>query len=414
MRTVVRSCAVAVVVVATLAGCPSDDAPTAEVAVHPATSLLTEPVRITASRLEPGERVTLELSATDVGGAAWSAAATFRAGDDGTVDVAAQSSESGDYEGLVPMGLVLSMAPETSDPDGFEWPTTAPAEFRVTATVDGDIVGSTTFERRMADPGVSGRRVDPAAGFVGRFWRPAVAGDRPRPALLVFGGSEGGLSMSLPAAAFASAGYPTLQVAYFDAPGLPKALSNVRLEYFAGALRWLAARPGVDPSRMYVLGVSRGSEAAQLLGIHFPDLVYGVVAGVPSNVSFGAYPNRFGPAWTLRGKPIPFTSQLNEPYPSDNPRAVIPVEWIQGPIFLDCGGFDMTWDSCDYARAMMTRLERHGYEYPHVLARYPAAEHTVGVFVPYQPMTDTHIDTKIALADVWPKLLEFLDSTSGH
>ena len=41
----------------------------------------------------------------------------------------------------------------------------------------------------------------------------------------------------------ASHGFPALAVAYFDEPGLPCALQNIRLEYFVRAIQWLRAQP---------------------------------------------------------------------------------------------------------------------------------------------------------------------------
>jgi hypothetical protein len=58
---------------------------------------------------------------------------------------------------------------------------------------------------------------------------PASAPAR-RPALLIFGGSEGGLSGTLIAALLAAHGYPALALAYFNAPGLPATLSDIPLE----------------------------------------------------------------------------------------------------------------------------------------------------------------------------------------
>src|SRR2546423_12920781 len=78
---------------------------------------------------------------------------------------------------------------------------------------------------------------------------------------------------------------PTLAIAYFGAAGLPQTLSNIPLEYFVKALSWLRSQPGVDPAHLFTYGVSRGSEAALLLGALYPDLVRGVIALVPSDVS---------------------------------------------------------------------------------------------------------------------------------
>ena len=237
--------------------------------------------------------------------------------------------------------------------------------------------------------------------------------------MLVFGGSDGGLSGTLVAALLAAHGYPALALAYFNAPGLPAQLSDIPLEYFATALRWLRAQPQVDPRHVLTLGVSRGSEAALLLGAYYPRLVNGVIASVPSDVAICSYPNCSGPAWTLHGRPLPYTFQFDNPHPVDDPAAVIPVERIRGPVFLDCGGADAVWVSCPYARAIMTRLAAHHDAYQHVLQAYPAAGHGVGSLVPYEPAAatvtpgvnlsgrtpDANPDADAAL---WPRLLGFL------
>ena len=61
----------------------------------------------------------------------------------------------------------------------------------------------------------------------------------------------------------------------------------------------LAAQPEVNPAKIAVLGASRGSEAAQLLGVYYPNLVHAVIASVPSDASICSYPGCTGPAWTL-------------------------------------------------------------------------------------------------------------------
>jgi BAAT / Acyl-CoA thioester hydrolase C terminal len=80
--------------------------------------------------------------------------------------------------------------------------------------------------------------------------------------VLVFGGSDGGLTTSFAAALLAAHGYPSLALAYFKAPGLPEDPNSILLEYFTKALGVLRAQPGVDHRHVLVSGVSRGSEAA--------------------------------------------------------------------------------------------------------------------------------------------------------
>jgi fermentation-respiration switch protein FrsA (DUF1100 family) len=121
--------------------------------------------------------------------------------------------------------------------------------------------------------------------------------------VLVFSGSAGGLTTTRAAALLAAHGYPSLALAYFKAPGLPQTLSSIPLEYFTSALEELRAQPGVDRNHVLVAGESRGGEAALLLGAHFPRLVNGVIAGVPSSVVNPGWPDTSNPAWTVRGRP---------------------------------------------------------------------------------------------------------------
>ena len=63
-------------------------------------------------------------------------------------------------------------------------------------------------------------------GFVGAYWAPTTPARQPHAAVLLFGGSEGGLDGTLLAGTLAGQGYPTLDVAYFKEPGLPQSLTS--------------------------------------------------------------------------------------------------------------------------------------------------------------------------------------------
>jgi dienelactone hydrolase len=176
----------------------------------------------------------------------------------------------------------------------------------------------------------------------------------------------------------------------------------------------LRLQPEVDPQNVLVLGASRGSEAALLLGAHYPSLVHGVIASVPSNSAICSFPSCTGPAWTLDGKPLPYTKQFDDPAPTDDPAAVIPVERIRGPIFLDCGALDQVWTSCAYAQAVVKRLAAHGFAFPRVLYRAQMGDHYFGSLVPYEPGPIALSPGTGTVADeharewIWPKLLAFL------
>jgi dienelactone hydrolase len=156
-----------------------------------------------------------------------------------------------------------------------------------------------------------------ANGLVAMLYTPAPAGQA-RPAILVLGGSEGGLiGASYEARDLARHGYVTLALAYFGAPGLPASLTNIPLEYFKRALDFLHDQPGVDPNRIGLIGTSKGGEAALLVAATYRE-VRVVVAGVPSSVAWQGYnprnPMDPAPSWTLNGAAVAFV-----PYATDAP-----------------------------------------------------------------------------------------------
>lgn len=392
------------------------------VSVTPVSSLFDQPVHIIVSGLDPDRTVSVGLRSTDALGHVWTSQAVVRSNGSGTVDLVSAPAVSGSYRGVDPMGLIDTLQPASSLAAAYYWNVHRPQRFRVTVTEDGSEVAVGEFSRRGTAPGVTATSESIAAtGFFGQFWKPP-AGSPPRPAVLEFGGSEGGLDGQLLGAALASAGYPTLNIAYFGEPGLPSQLKDIPLEYFAAALQWLGRQPGVIASQMYVSGGSRGSEAALLLGAYYPGLVRGVIASSPGNLSLCSYPGCTGPAWTLHGQPLPYTTQVDDPAPTDNPAAVIPVQNIQGPVLLDCGTDDQTWISCTFAQAIQSRLTAAGDRYPHVLYRYVGAGHLVGTLIPYEPISsaaasrgpgDTPLANTDADARLWPEVLSFLANPAG-
>lgn len=397
--------------------------------VTPAQSLMDTPLSISVSGLRPGQHTVLRVTSIDAHGVQWMGDATFVANAAGVVDPARMAPVAGatsSYHGVRPMGLIESMT--GTNPAGYfpySWGS-SPRTFTISATQSGRHPVPVKVARSTAAPNVTSTAVTLAsAGFVGELWQPAPRTAR-RPALVIIGGSGGGLAGTALAALLASRGYPTLGVAYFSAPGLPATLANIPLEYLARALRWLGTQPNVDPRQIYVLGASRGSEAALLLGAYFPNLVAGVIAGSPSNVAGCSFPTGCAaPAWTLNGEPLPFSSQAGNPAPTDNPAAVIPVERIHRPILLVCGGSDQVWDSCRSAQAMMTRLGANRDLQAHVLLSDPNAGHGITGLIAYQPggynstgavtpqsgdLTTgaTSAANAIAVAQIWPKVLMFL------
>jgi dienelactone hydrolase len=376
----------------------------------PPSSKADQPVHIKVTGLRPGSRPVVRLTMRDAGSKLWEASATFRVDARGKLDLDRAAPLSGPYSGRWGMGLFESLDTDSRSPYLFTWKNGARHTFRVGVRVHGRRVAAGAFRRAM--PAVHEQPLTLSdAGVVGRFYTPAGPGAA-RPGILVFGGSAGGQPFAPLPRAFAANGYPTVGLAYFRAPGLPSTLANVPLEYFERALLWLRAQLQVDPNHIIVVGVSRGSEAAQLLGIHYPNLVQAVVAGVPSNVAICSFPDCASSAWTFEGQPVPYTSQFNNPYPTDDPNAVLADELIHGPIFLVCGGMDATWISCPYQRAIQSRLASLGHPYRDEMHFYRRAGHAVGALLPYVVVAPNHTflnpEDKRAREALWPRLLAFL------
>lgn len=385
--------------------------------VLPAASVEDQPVDVSARGLGPHEIVSLSVASTDARGVRWTSAATFAANGSGMVDTRRDAPRAGAYTGAWGTGLIAMMRPTGPAPaHAYFWTSTRPFHFIASVQARGETIASTTFLRRFSNTMLTRRRESlSTAGLIGEFDYPTAAVQHP--AILLLGGSEGGIPSTLAAGLLAAQGYPVLALAYFKEPGLPQELQNIPLEYFERALRWLDRQPQVDPAHVAVLGVSRGSEAALLSGAFFPALVHAVIAMAPSDAAICSYPGCLGPAWTLHGRAIPYTRQFDNPQPTDQPAAIIPVERIHGPMFLACGTDDQTWNSCAYATAIIDHLDAAHDGFPHILYRYANAGHIVGSFVPDEPGW-THLNDpdpqadQQALAADWPRLLKFLATFS--
>lgn len=420
--------AVALVAAAAIAACAPFSGQVS-IQVTPGTSTVDQPVSITVTGLQRDQRAQVQVTSIDAAATPWRARATFEADRNGDLRLNRARALSGSYRGVFGMGLVATMTPSQPVPpqdDGYVW---GPREsFQVSVSANGRTLASRTFDR-TGFAGVGTADEDLAqVGFVGRLVTPSHPSSL---AVLFFGGSEGGLPSPLSGAYFALHGYRTLEVAYFNAPGLPPSLTDIPLEYFARALTWLHEQPGVK--EVVVAGASRGSEAALLLGVHYPTLVQGVIASTPANVAGCGLsspagvgvPVCDGAAWTLGGRPLPYTRQTATTSPTDDPAAVIPVGQIRAPILLDCGEYDALWPSCPYSRAIESELGTAHDPQPHPLYAYPYGGHGVNRLIPYEPSvapplsgvptTSGASPTANAQADaeLWPHVLSFLSGIAS-
>jgi dienelactone hydrolase len=395
---------VLVVVALLLAACTGDGGaePTERprplmVAASPASARADEVVALEVTGAPPREAVEIEVTSTDDEGVDWSSTLTRRADAEGRVVLVDE-----------PMAPFTILTPVDDRPDlAYAWGE-GESTFRIAVRADDRDPARTDVRRRLVAEGVTSAPTTLADdGVLATLWTPAP-GSGVGSAVLVIGGSEGGLGIDRDAIALASRGVVALKLAYFGAPGLPAGLTEIPLETFVSALARLREEPGVDPERIWLVGGSRGSEAAVLVAARHPDLVAGVVATVPGSHVGCSIPDFPEPAWSEGGVPIPC-----------DPLTPLPVTDVDGPVIATCGGDDRLWPSCLQAEALFDRLAAADRPPGDHLVSDPTAGHWVGSLTPYiwsastrttgdleaggDPLADDRVR-----AEAWPLLLEAL------
>ncbi|MEV6282596.1 acyl-CoA thioesterase/bile acid-CoA:amino acid N-acyltransferase family protein [Kribbella sp. NPDC051770] len=402
---------VLLVLVLLVAGCssPAD----VRVEVEP-TALADAAAHVKVSGLGSGDAVEIVAETADSAGKVWKAAATYKADGHGVVDLDRAAPTGGSYAGVDGMGLFWGMNSPDGDPEQqYYLPEVSDGLPRSVVRFsvrdeDGKTLATATQTRRFLNDGETNRTLTLAHDkVVGRVFLPKPDGQR-HPGVLLLGGSEGGMSLTLTAALLAAYGFPSLTVAYFGEPGLPKTLKQIPLEYFETAAKLLAAQPSVDPRRMIALGVSRGAEASLLMAQDFPALIHGAVLYAPTSKVAPGFPDYLSKSWTLHGTPLA--------------EDLIPVDRVSGPVLAVAGTADGVWQSAPAAQLITTELDAAHNRHPHKALIYPGAGHNVGTY-PYVPQGTQFYESAAqhtaylggsrpvnaaAQADAWPQVLALL------
>lgn len=375
--------------------------------VSPQEVLVGDPVNIMVTGLPAGQVATLTVSGKDQFGNTWASRASFRADENGSIDPSRDAPLEGSYRGVDPAGLFWSMTCQPASE--MVSPFVIMPDFTITLSIDGQEQASQVVTR-IASQDLDRQEV--SGEIVGVFLMPREI-SQPTPALIVLGGSEGGVNEGWATVLASKTRLPTLALGYFGVQGLPPTLENIPLETIGKALEWLAKQPNVASDCFGVIGASRGGELAILAASLFPQ-IEAVVGYTPSGVIWDGIGDGESPAWTYQGKPFSYlkfmededsqqrfkeAQENNTPY-FDAPAflyslemqkdrieaATIPVEKSRAAFLLIGNPGDGVWPSDILSRIAIDRLQAHNHPRHYELLTFEDGGHML-IPYPYYPTT---------------------------
>lgn len=412
------------------------------ISVSNLSSLIDEPINIKILGVPPRKEVTIKAKRVSNGEKTFhfSSYATFLSDEQGTIDLNEQIPLNGSYSVKDGMGLFWSLEiikrEDNTNKKSINPPVLPPQSFTLSLEIDNEIVDEITIKRLWKAENISRESIR-ENGIVGTFFHNEDG--KPYPAIIILGGSEGGLNEFL-GSLLASRGFTVLVLAYFGLEHLPKRLVEIPLEYIEKAIDWLKERPETQKGWLGIHGVSRGSELALLSASLFQDIKAVVSLNGSAILFSGIVPwsdeETLPPAWVYKGEPFPYASAQNptkialeclEMYKErkGNPlvkwykaltsdsevvrQATIKVEKINGPILLISGKEDIT---VEFSRKAIERLKEFHFNHQFEHLIYPGANHSLGIPYVYYG-NGKKKETAFASADSWKKTIKFFAESSS-
>lgn len=416
----------------------------ATITVSPATGMRDEPLssfRITG--LAPLQDVTLRATTNQLAGSApWISQASFTADPNGVVDLATDHPRNGSsYRGADIMGPLWSMRTSDEFALAFMLIGSFPmGTFDVNLEaldVTGAVIAQTTITRRSAraDMPVT-RELWSPLGYEMALYYPTNA---PAKETVVHITGSGGGRLEGFCEMLAAHGYFAACVPYFGMPGTPATLSEIPVEQFRDAIDAVLGHSRSVGDEVVFSGVSRGGEGALLVGSTYPDRVKAVLSFMPASHLWEAETPGVT-SWTRDGLPLPYlvldfnhlfkfnpgfpwvatpTFRFSESHatPQQRVAARIPVENIDGPVFLSSGLNDQLCPCDEWGDTVTATLRAN--QHPHKVVHIKGAQAGHLAFnVAYTPVPQTVAliyecggtpeGNAAAAANQWRAVLQFL------
>jgi len=278
--------------------------------IHPLADHCDEKISIGVSELPPSSKVKISASMCPpwAKNIPYESFAWFTADSSGNLNLSTQKPDSGSYDFVDSMGLIVSM--KSKDPKAME---KIAQNISVSENLFIDILAecgqeraSARMERWFKTPEIKSQRITDE--FVGELFY----SDDPGNQMIVWlGGSGSGLGVnSLVCAPLASHGFNVLSVPFFEEKGLPAQLSRIPLEYFDGVFAWLAKNPITAGKEIQILGMSKGAELALLLASRYP-FITRVALWAPHAYCFQGIAYKNESSWTYAGKDLAYIRLWN-------------------------------------------------------------------------------------------------------
>lgn len=373
-----------------------------KILIKPEKAVYGTPYSFKITGLNAMEKVLIKAVAVDKLNIRWESQVSFKADENGEIDLEKLVPVSGNYKKKDQFGLLWSMKPVNSKrPETvfmYDYEKGLKIKFYLKDSSGKTI--SKELYRYYEDPKNKLKTIKlEKDGLKGTLYSPKTS--KKYPGVLVLGGSNGG-SINYLAKAIAYHGYSVLDLPYFKYPGLPKKMINIPIEYFHKAIGWIRKQKSVKEGKIGLIGGSRGGELVLLLGSMFNEF-NAIIGWVPAaHLWQGEEFSKIVPTWTYKGTSLPylggmmskedmkklFSGQLTsfreyffkslKTLDKDLiKRSQIKVEKIKAPILLISGKVDQTWPSTEFSEMIIDRLKKNNFKYDYKHFAAEGAGHQV-------------------------------------